>query len=1086
MRALVNLFAIIITVLCFSLFLVPGFLRADTGTDYQRRTAIAVESPTAVAVDVSENIYIAESSKNRLQIFDYAGVFLGEIAGLAKPLSVAVDNNGRIYIGNDNRNNVEVYNPARNLLFKLGQGDGEFLKPNGIAIDANGNIYVADSDADLIKVYGANGTAKFTFGGTGSTDGKFNFPISLTIDNIAQEIIVVDRQEFTQPGWGTKQGARIQVFDLNGVHIRSFDDLYGENDPEKLNRPIGVTVDRAGLIYVSDSQMQVVQVYDSNGTYVRTLYDLDNPLRTPLGLTVSLQTDKAYIASLNTHRVDIYGLDHTHVVNATAGSGGTITPFGEQTVYHGEFIDFTITPDPGYYLNQVLVNNSPLDNPQKQFRLAIIDDLTIEALFAREISAGDPTPLIIVKPANYVAGEPTTYPLLAGSGEAHTFHAAGGSGTYNWLIQDVDGNVICSQYGIGDSFTINIDDLFSHGAGIYTVVLIDVNDPGTAAIMYVRVPMRISPLFSNHKDTDGTVAFTVSGASGTFSWSLINENGETITDGDGAVISDPSFGTLPPETDTATNSLSLFPGVINDVTTFMVQAQVDDDVLEGAGLDTVVSDPHSIMPVTPFTVQVNDAVDSAPIIGATVTAAHDQSIFIDTDAEGRATLTGLVNTGASYTFVVEKSGYLSATFTVNDLNIAPPTVFLEPIGVEAVITGTVDPAGPCTLVKAKGAGGNFIITSSGNDVQVLANESGEFSLTLDNSQAGTGGLFTIVADRPGYIEGTVDAIAGDTGKVITLQKMTRITIANDGDEPNLTFTITADPSFNGTPEEIQVFNGTAAVAANEVAGALLTYDNAAHSYTYTVAAPEAGKSVSLFVRADTSTSPRNAASGYFATASTTYVSGLTPSTATIIVNPYQGSTTAATSSTGKTSVVLPAGGLDGEILSEVTVTIDEADALTAGIPYDNWSEIAGITMTDSATGEKIDNSNLHKIYISLEFDPEVVTEGGFEAGTWAIYHADSWTDLQDGKASVLPVTQIVKPIDYDSGRVTFWVDHLSVFGIGTVSGGGAAVNGSGGGGGCFIDALLNGSSSNGFYRAVIFLGCLLAILGVLLKTGKNN
>ena len=146
----VNRFAVFTVVLAFSLFLVPEFLRADTGTDYERSTAIAVDSPTAVDVDSNENVYIASSSKNWVQIFDYTGGFLGEITSLAKPICVAVDSGGLIYVGNDDRNNVEVYDTDLNLLRKLGQGDGEFIKPNDIAIDADGNIYVVDSDTETV------------------------------------------------------------------------------------------------------------------------------------------------------------------------------------------------------------------------------------------------------------------------------------------------------------------------------------------------------------------------------------------------------------------------------------------------------------------------------------------------------------------------------------------------------------------------------------------------------------------------------------------------------------------------------------------------------------------------------------------------------------------------------------------------------------------------------------------------------------------------------------------------------------------------------------------------------------------------
>lgn len=267
-----------------------------------------VSNPTDVAIDSSGKIYVVESGTERLLVFGPDGEYLRTRVGLARPIAVAVGFDGKVYVGNVDRKNVEIYDGLKlKMLGKLGSGDGEFYKPTSIAVDADGNVYVADGDADAIKVYNSTGVFQFSIGGKGYGDGKFNFPSSLAIDYSAKELIVTDLQRILSPD-GEHGGARIQIFTLKGEFKKSFGH-YGVGEGE-LVRPLGVAVDSLGRIYATDALQQVVQVYNKEGDYLGPIYDLDNPMRTPLGIDFCEMTSRLFIASTNTKKVEVYGIDN--------------------------------------------------------------------------------------------------------------------------------------------------------------------------------------------------------------------------------------------------------------------------------------------------------------------------------------------------------------------------------------------------------------------------------------------------------------------------------------------------------------------------------------------------------------------------------------------------------------------------------------------------------------------------------------------------------------------------------------------------------------------------------------------------------
>ena len=61
------------------------------------------------------------------------------------------------------------------------------------------------------------------------------------------------------------------------------------------------------------------------------------------------------------HTISVTFAINTYTITATAGANGTISPDGNVTVNHGENQTFTFTPNTGYHIDQVLVDN--VNNP---------------------------------------------------------------------------------------------------------------------------------------------------------------------------------------------------------------------------------------------------------------------------------------------------------------------------------------------------------------------------------------------------------------------------------------------------------------------------------------------------------------------------------------------------------------------------------------------------------------------------------------------------------------------------------------------------------------------------------------------------
>ncbi len=173
--------------------------------------------PTAVALDSSSNVYVADEWLNRISMFTRDGEWIGKWG-------------------------------------TPGQGDGEIDRPSGLAFDADDNLILVDSGNHRIQKFTKDGKFLAKWGTFGDGDGQFNLPWGIDID-AKGDVYVAD--------W---RNDRIQKFAPDGRFLMKIGSS-GSGEGE-LNRPTGVAVDKDGLIYVSDWGNDRLAVFSAAGGFI--------------------------------------------------------------------------------------------------------------------------------------------------------------------------------------------------------------------------------------------------------------------------------------------------------------------------------------------------------------------------------------------------------------------------------------------------------------------------------------------------------------------------------------------------------------------------------------------------------------------------------------------------------------------------------------------------------------------------------------------------------------------------------------------------------------------------------------------------
>lgn len=118
----------------------------------------ALSNPGGIALDRSGKIYVADSGKRRVAVFDAFGNFLKEFGSevLQQPQGLAINNAGEILVADSKKNQIFVFNSEGNLILEFGREGkelGQLSKPVDIKIFQDHKILVLEQDNHRIQIF---------------------------------------------------------------------------------------------------------------------------------------------------------------------------------------------------------------------------------------------------------------------------------------------------------------------------------------------------------------------------------------------------------------------------------------------------------------------------------------------------------------------------------------------------------------------------------------------------------------------------------------------------------------------------------------------------------------------------------------------------------------------------------------------------------------------------------------------------------------------------------------------------------------------------------------------------------------------
>jgi sugar lactone lactonase YvrE len=242
-------------------------------------TAALFNRPYGIAVDSAGSVYVADTENNRIRKIDINSnvtTLAGSTQGFANgqgtsaqfywPSGVAVDSAGILYVADRANNRIRTIDRSSNVTtlagstsgFSNGQGTAaRFNNPHGVAVDSAGIIYVADFGNHRIRKIDINSNVTTLAGSTqGSANGQginaqFNFPHTVAVDS-AGIIYVAD----TENNLIRKIDTSSNVTTFAGS-TQGFSNAQGT--AAQFSYPRGIAVDSAGSVYVADTTNNLIR-----------------------------------------------------------------------------------------------------------------------------------------------------------------------------------------------------------------------------------------------------------------------------------------------------------------------------------------------------------------------------------------------------------------------------------------------------------------------------------------------------------------------------------------------------------------------------------------------------------------------------------------------------------------------------------------------------------------------------------------------------------------------------------------------------------------------------------------------------------
>ena len=274
---------------------IAGIAQGGYGGDGGAATSAQINAPQGLAVDSSGNVFVADTGNSRVR--KISGGTISTVAGgstpgyggdggaatsaqLNSPTGIAVDSKGDLYIADSDNNAIRMVSPSGTITTVAGSGrqgysgDGGpainalLNYPQGVALDSSGNLYITDTLNNavrmvrngIISTVAGNGVPGDSGDGGPAASAQITNPVGIAMD-AAGGIYVSD------------SSGVVRKFSLNGsittIAGNGTTGYTGDGGPAlsaQLNQPSGLALDSLSRLYIADTANNAVRMLQATGS----------------------------------------------------------------------------------------------------------------------------------------------------------------------------------------------------------------------------------------------------------------------------------------------------------------------------------------------------------------------------------------------------------------------------------------------------------------------------------------------------------------------------------------------------------------------------------------------------------------------------------------------------------------------------------------------------------------------------------------------------------------------------------------------------------------------------------------------------
>jgi len=340
-----------------------------------------VASPGGVTIDGAGNLFIADSGNNEVRevnaVTGIITVFAGDVNGLcagktnslgdgcqatsanlSQPEGVTFDVYGNLYIADTSNNRIRMVAPSGVITTIAGGGGGCGAKtdsvgdgcsagqailnnPYPVNFDASGNMFIPDStnnrvrevaaksgvvtSSSTITTFAGNGVEGYSGDGGAATSARLFAPSGLAIDP-AQNVYIADTQN------NAIRKVSVGTLDIETIVSEQTNQTYTPSSttpftPLYFNGPVGLAFDGQGDLYIADTLVMLVQEMQANLSIVD---QLPPPSTNAIRVDATSQPQPITVQDIGNASLNLTGI--TPQTNAQVDAGTTTcstgTPLG--------------------------------------------------------------------------------------------------------------------------------------------------------------------------------------------------------------------------------------------------------------------------------------------------------------------------------------------------------------------------------------------------------------------------------------------------------------------------------------------------------------------------------------------------------------------------------------------------------------------------------------------------------------------------------------------------------------------------------------------------------------------------------------